>query len=192
MKKKTIKILAIIFPFFLFFQFGYGLVVREPYPSFMMPGFSRIDNNTKTYELKDKEYYIEDDNGNIEKYDISELIQGFSKIALGRVIDLAYFNDGNEKTYNSRQKRYYEIIKSIVGEENYSNHIVSIRHPQMSEEQILRFNTWFFTKIEEKLGKQVSSVKIQRLKIIRSFKKGDILEKEIMDFKYIKNAKKSF
>ena len=164
MKNKLLTILAVFFPIFLFLQFGYGLIVREPYPSFMMPGFSRIDNNTETYELKDKTYYIEDVDGKIEEYDITYLFNGMSKIAIGRVIDLACFNSGFEKTYNSKQKKYYDIIKSIIGEENYSKHILSVRNPKMSEEQIATFSNWFFRKIEEKLNKKVKSVKIERQK----------------------------
>ena len=42
-----------LFIILLFAQFAYGLVVRECYPGFMMPGFSRIDNNGKEYVTYD-------------------------------------------------------------------------------------------------------------------------------------------
>jgi hypothetical protein len=108
-----------------------------------------------------------------------------SKIAIGRVIDLAFFNSAFEKTYNSKQKKYYEVIKSIIGAENYSKHILAVRNPKMTEEQISIFTKWFFKIIEEKLSKKIKSVKIERVKIVREFRTGNVFSKEIMDYKII-------
>lgn len=181
MKKRLLIALAFLFPLYLCAQFAYALIVREPYPSFMLPGFSRIDNNTETYTLADKVYNLTFENGETKKYDIADLNTGLSKIAIGRVIDLAYFEDGFEKTYNSKQKKYYQIIEDIVGTETYKKHIIAVRNPKMTPSQKEKFTSWLISTFEETLSQKISSLRIDRIKVLRDFKKGTVLNTTITD-----------
>ena len=89
---KTIILLFYLFPFFLVMQLAYGLIIREPYPSFIMPGFSRIDISDGEYTLIDYNllYYTD---GKKDSIEIKELAYPFSKIAIARAIDLAFFSN---------------------------------------------------------------------------------------------------
>ncbi len=60
-RNKSIIILFYFFPLFLIGHLAYGLIVREPYPSLMMPGFSKIDNDGKEYKLTDFNFIVQAD-----------------------------------------------------------------------------------------------------------------------------------
>ena len=92
-----VKKITVFFYFFiilLFAQFGYGLVVRECYPGFMMPGFSRIDNDGNEYVTYDYILWFETKQAQRDTINLVDFASPLSKIALGRAIDLAFFPKG--------------------------------------------------------------------------------------------------
>ena len=94
--KRSIIILFYFYPLFLIAHLAYGLIIREPYPSFMMPGFSRIDNDGEEYKLTDYNLIIQIESKR-DTMDLKELAYPFSKIAISRAIDLAYFGKYSER-----------------------------------------------------------------------------------------------
>ena len=178
---KPVKVLFYVFPLFLFVHLAYGLIVREPYPSFMMPGFSRIDNQNETYSLVDRSVSIRYANGSNSDMDLLDLDATISKIALSRLIDLAFFKEEQQKVENSAQKKYYGMIKSFVGSENYKKYVTDIRQPEMVERDIERFESWFYKKVTDISSDPVDLITIVRIKETRNFKTGEILKKEIID-----------
>ena len=179
-KSKFILILFYIFPVFLFVQLAYGLVLREPYPSFIMPGFSRIETNSNEYTLFDTKIEIQSDT-EIKTIELQDLSPFYSKIAIGMSIDIAYFNDDIAKNYNSSQKKYYDLIKKIVGESTYEKHINHVRNPKMSEENIKLFSIWILSKIQNQLTQSNSTIHIKKYKIVKDFKTGELIDESIIN-----------
>ena len=66
----------------------------------------------------------------------------FSKIAIARAIDLAYFSKQSEENYNSIQKKYYTMIKSIIGEDQYTKYIIKVRYPTLDNKEKTEFTEW--------------------------------------------------
>ena len=179
-KNKLIIIIFYLFPLFLIAHLAYGLIVREPYPSLMMPGFSKIDNDGKEYKLTDFNCIVQADN-KIDTLNLKNLAHPFSKIALSRAIDLAYFGKDSEKNYNSVQKKYYSIIKSLIGEKYYQKYIIAVRHPQMNENQKHQFTQWIIKRISEKNNIYSFSVIIEKILITRSYKSNFVIKKEVIN-----------
>ena len=175
-----IKILIYLYPMFLVLHLAYGLIVREPYPSFMMPGFSRIDIYEDEYKLTDHNLIFQNNNKN-DTITVKQLAHPFSKIAISRAIDLVYFNKYSQKNYNSMQKKYYSIIRSIIGKEYYDGYIINIRNPKISKTEEIEFSNWIKRRISEKKGIIVSQIIIQKILITRKFKSGRINKMEIID-----------
>lgn len=184
-RKYSLIIIAFLFPFYLGLHFMYGMIVREPYPSFMMPGFSRVDNNLENYSLIDNEYIIKDKKGIEKKYDILDITSNFSKIALNRVVDLAFFNKQISKNYNSKQKQYYTIIKDFLGEELYKKHILAVRHPSMTSSEIETFGQWLIKSCKKNIGYEPVSIKIEKYKLVRNMKTGELINRNLIATKKI-------
>ena len=178
--KRSIIILFYFYPLFLIAHLAYGLIIREPYPSFMMPGFSRIDNDGEEYKLTDYNLIIQIESKR-DTMDLKELAYPFSKIAISRAIDLAYFGKYSERNYNSRQKKYYSIIKFFIGDEYYNKYIISVRHPKMSKNQIERFTRLVKKRISVKKKIYEFSVVIEKILTTRDFKSGFIKTIEIIN-----------
>ncbi|MGB1247723.1 MAG: hypothetical protein ACPG4Z_02475 [Chitinophagales bacterium] len=181
MKNKIIFIGFLVLPFYMMIQFAFALVVREPYPAFMMPGFSKIDNNQETYILKDKEINVQFEDNSSQAIQLKELASPFSKIAISRTIDLAFFNTSSTKSYNSAQQKYYSLIENAIGTKNYEKYILAVRHPEMSLEEIDLFSTWIIEKIERSSQKQVEILSIVKMEYTRDFKTGEILQTLLID-----------
>ena len=181
MKSNRSKItLFYLFPLFLIGHLAYGLIVREPYPSLMMPAFSRIDNDGKEYKLTDFNLIVQADS-KMDTINLKNLAYPFSKIAISRAIDLVYFRKDSEKNYNSLQKKYYSIIKFFIGDEYYNKYIISVRHPKMSKNQIERFTRWVKKRISVKKKIYEFSVVIEKILTTRDFKSGFIKTIEIIN-----------
>ena len=176
---KTIILLFYLFPFFLILHLAYGLIVREPYPSFIMPGFSRIDINQGEYTLKDYNLFYYTD-GIKDSIELKELAYPFSKIAIVRAIDLAYFSKQSEENYNSIQKKYYTMIKSIIGEDQYTKYIIKVRYPTLDKKDKIEFTEWIKKTILMKREVEVSKIIIQKILITRLFKSGEIKHKKVI------------
>ena len=179
-RNKSIIILFYFFPIFLIGHLAYGLIVREPYPSLMMPGFSKIDNDGKEYKLTDFNFIVQADS-KIDTINLKKIAHPFSKIALSRAIDLAYFGKDSEKNYNSVQKKYYSIIKSLIGKKYYRKYIIAIRHPQMNENQKNKFTQWIRKRISDKNNIYSFSVIIEKILITRDYKSNSIKRKEVIN-----------
>ncbi len=172
---KKITVFFYFFIILLFAQFAYGLVVRECYPGFMMPGFSRIDNNGKEYVTYDYILWYETEQAQRDTINLVDFASPLSKIALGRAIDLAFFPTSIQETYNGAQKKYYRIIKSLIGEQSYQRNIISVRNPKMSQEQIDEFSAWVKTRIAQQQHVDVERVHVEKISITRDFISGDTL-----------------
>lgn len=179
-KNKFIIILFYIFPVFLFIQLAYGLVLREPYPSFIMPGFSRIETNANEYTLFDTKIEIQSDSG-LKIIELQDLSPYYSKIAISMAIDIAFFNEDITKNYNSSQKKYYEVIKKIVGEEAYEKNINQVRNPKMSEENTALFTSWILDKVKAQSSESNSLIRIKKYKIVKDFKSGVLIEETVIN-----------
>lgn len=181
MKSNRSKItLFYLFPLFLIGHLAYGLIVREPYPSLMMPAFSRIDNDGKEYKLIDFNLIVQA-NSKMDTINLKNLAYPFSKIAISRAIDLVYFRKDSEKNYNSLQKKYYSIIKSFIGEKYYSKYIIAVRHPKMNENQKKQFTLWIKKRVSDRKNIYGFSVIIEKSLTTRDFKSGSIKRKEVIN-----------
>ncbi|NNE27545.1 MAG: hypothetical protein HKN09_11940 [Saprospiraceae bacterium] len=178
---RFVIILFLLFPVVISLQLVYGLIVREPYPSFMMPGFSRIDNDGNTYKLIDRKIVLVRQPGDTILYDLDILNTSVSKIAISRMIDLAFFNSGNVKTENSAQKKYYGIIKSAIGPENYKKYILDIRYPPIQEEDLAVFKKWFVNNISKEIIQDHDHLYLRRIEEIRGFKSGETISINTLD-----------
>lgn len=165
----------------LFAQFAYGLVVRECYPGFMMPGFSRIDNNGKEYVTYDYILWYETKQAQRDTINLVDFATPLSKIALGRAIDLAFFPTSIQETYNGSQKKYYRIIKVFIGEQSYQRNIISVRNPTMSQAQIDEFSVWVKARIAQQQHVNVERVHIEKISITRDFVSGDTLSTTLLN-----------
>ena len=169
------------FPVFIFVQLAYGLVVREPYPSFMMPGFSRIDNDGTNYQLIDRRIVAISENSDTTVFELDILETSVSKIAISRMIDLAFFDPGNAKIENSAQKKYYKIIRSFMGSENYKNYVLDVRYPPVDQMSISKFKKWFLENIEKGTPGTSDQILLQRIEETRDFKSGKVLNIRLLD-----------
>ena len=179
-----VKKITVFFYFFitlLFAQFGYGLVVRECYPGFMMPGFSRIDNDGKEYVTYDYILWFETKQAQRDTINLVDFASPLSKIALGRAIDLAFFPTSIQETYNGSQKKYYSIIKALIGEKFYQRNIISVRNPKMSQEQIDEFSSWVKARVARQQNADVQSIHIEKISITRDFVSGDTLSTALLN-----------
>ncbi len=172
MKKLRITFF-IVFPIFLFCQLAYGLVVREPYPSFIMPGFSKIDTKNDSYILNDKLIFI---NNNDEAVNLKEIAKPFSKIAISKAIHITYFSELGVKNYNSSQKKYYNIVKNIIGNKLYNNLVEDTRNPKMTSTQKLEFNNWIIERIETYEKVKITSLEIKDVQIHKEITSGKTIE----------------
>ncbi|MEZ4978327.1 MAG: hypothetical protein R2772_03435 [Chitinophagales bacterium] len=180
-KSKFIVVLFYFFPVFLFLQLAYGLVIREPYPSFIMPGFSRIETNASQYTLFDTKIEIVE-TSLTRTVDLQDLSPYYSKIAISMAIDIAFFHDDIAKNYNSSQKRYYDAIKKIIGLNAYQKFIEEARNPKMNEANIALFSSWILNKINttnESLAN--SSIYIRKYELIKDFKTGELIQANIIN-----------
>jgi len=168
-----ITVLFYLFPIFLVLHLAYGLIIREPYPSFMMPGFSRIDNYQDKYKLTDHNLIFQNKN-KIDTIAVKQLAYPYSKIAISRVIDLVYFNKSFQKNYNNMQRKYYSIVKSIIGKKYYDKYINNVRNPTISKSGKIKFSNWIKKKVSDKRGIIVSKIIIQKVLITIKFKSGKI------------------
>lgn len=178
---KKITVFFYFFIILLFTQFAYALVVRECYPGFMMPGFSRIDNNGEEYVTYDYILWYETEEAQQDTINLVDFASPLSKIALGRSIDLAFFPTSIQETYNGAQKKYYRIIKALIGEESYQRNIISVRNPKMSQEQIDEFSTWVKSRIAQQQDVDVKRVHIEKISITRDFVSGDTLSTALIN-----------
>lgn len=178
---RIITLLIILFPLVMCLQLAYGLIVREPYPSFMMPGFSRIDNDGKAYKLIDRKIIQIDKTNDTIIYNLDILNTSVSKIAISRMIDLAFFNPANAKTENSAQKKYYGIIKSVMGADNYKKYVVDIRYPPVKKESIVTFRKWFVKQLAAHLGTDYNQLMLRRIEETRDFKSGKTISTRTID-----------
>lgn len=179
---KPVQILFYLLPVVMFLQFAYGLVVREPFPSFMMPGFSRIENTGDTYTLHDQRIIFTCLTSGADTIDVKEFAAPFSKIAMSRVINQAFFKEGLQSSYNSKQKKYYKIIKQVLGEEFYENHVMSVRSPDLDAANEKAFVAWFHNNLQDHCLKNVDgAVIIQKISIERNFKTGEIVKETTTD-----------
>ena len=178
-RKKSIIILFYLYPFILTGHLAYGLIIREPYPSLMMPGFSKIDNNGSEYKLTDFNIILQSDSI-VDTVNLKKLAYPFSKIAISRAIDLTYFRKDLEKNYNSMQKKYYAIIKSLIGEKNYQKYIISIRHPEISPNQKNQFTTWLIKRIRNQKNIENFNLAIEKESMIRDLRSNSIKRSTII------------
>ena len=182
MERKAIFIFFLAFPVFLLLHFSYGLIVREPYPSFMMPGFSRIDNSNGTYTLNDKRIILTYENGQ-DTIGVKPLAASFSKIAISRAIDNAFFD--SQLTHNTKQKGYYAKVQAIIGEKAYKKYVLEVRNHSMSVESIERFEEWLIVRSEAQAQDELFSIEIERIKVVRNFSSGEVVEQSIIDSRKI-------
>jgi|TARA_B110000495_G_scaffold123026_1_gene106951 hypothetical protein len=179
-RNKSIIILFYFFPLFLIGHLAYALIVREPYPSLMMPGFSKIDTDGKEYKLTDFNFIVQA-GSKIDTVNLKNLAYPLSKIALSRAIDLAYFGNDSEKNYNSIQNKYYSIIKLFIGEKYYRKYIIAIRHPQLNKSQKDQFTRWVIKRISDNKNIYSFSVILEKILITRDYKSNSIIRKKVIN-----------
>jgi len=79
------------------------------------------------------------------------------------------------------QKKYYSIIKSLIGKKYYRKYIIAIRHPQMNENQKNKFTQWIRKRISDKNNIYSFSVIIEKILITRDYKSNSIKRKEVIN-----------
>ena len=78
------------------------------------------------------------------------------------------------------QKKYYAIIKSLIGEKNYQKYIISIRHPEISPNQKNQFTTWLIKRIRNQKNIENFNLAIEKELMIRDLRSNSIKRSTII------------
>lgn len=181
LQKTLILALFIATPLWTLKDMTFTMIIREPYPSLVMPSFTTSEMADSTVKIIDYEYNIGSDTGLTAAYTLKDLFPEVYLLRFPTNIRYAYFKEQKRKgsTIN-RDKKYgnnplYKLLKFVYYEVLYSERPFLENHDEEARRLL-------FEKIAEKHGKFPEQVTIMEVSKDMHFRTKELTNQQIMRY----------
>ncbi len=177
--KRSVRLLFLITIPLLFLHFAFAIIIREPYPSAIMPGFAGVKSEAKKITTSVRKIISFPSDGDSTFIAITDVFQNISPVGTNRILDRMLFNTNEQQRDHPARKKYDRLLSNILGVE-FMQKAISLRSRISSENEINEFKDWIHHRVDKlNPGSSQDSILVLRYNIVQDIETRQELDRII-------------